>query len=59
MSKARPHELTHVTINCIDCGKTREIRNQDKHQVIRCTECQKIYRMKQRNDIRNRSRYNG
>lgn len=54
MSKARPHDQTHTTIKCIDCGSLREIRNQDLHQVVRCIKCQKIHRIKARNEIRNR-----
>ena len=42
----RPKEKKHVVveINCVDCGKIREVKPQDKFQVTRCIECQGIWR---------------
>ena len=54
MSKTKPYEETHVTIYCIDCGEAREIRIQDRHQVVRCKECQRINRLEQRRLLRSR-----
>ena len=54
MSKVKPHDQTHVTIYCIDCGEPREIRVQDKHQVVRCKECQRINRLEQRRLLKNK-----
>lgn len=48
LSKIKPHDQTHTTIYCIDCGEPREIRVQDAHQVVRCKACQKIHRLEQR-----------
>ena len=31
---------THTEIKCQDCGKMREVKVQDAHQVKRCVECQ-------------------
>jgi len=33
-----------VTITCIDCGSTREVKPQDVHQVKRCVACQQLFR---------------
>jgi hypothetical protein len=52
MSKPRPHDETHTTIKCVDCGAPREVRNQDKHQVNRCITCQKNHRLSRRNELR-------
>ena len=56
MSKSKPYDQTHVTIYCVDCGEPREIRVQDRHQVIRCKECQRINRLEQRRLLRDRSK---
>jgi RNase P subunit RPR2 len=48
LSKAKPHDQTHLTIYCEVCGDPREIRVQDAHQVTRCKECQRIHRIEQR-----------
>ena len=31
----------------VDCGGTRVVAKQDKHQVTRCKDCQKAYRRSQ------------
>lgn len=58
MSKAKPHNQTHTTIYCVDCGEPREIRIQDAHQVVRCKECQRINRLEQRKLLRDKQKLN-
>lgn len=41
-----------VQIKCADCGKGRRIQVQDKHQVTRCTDCQRQHRNKRRRERR-------
>lgn len=35
-----------VYIKCMECGNTRSIKPQDKFQVKRCVQCQKMHRTK-------------
>ena len=56
MSKPKPHDQTHVTIYCMDCGEPREVRVQDAHQVVRCKECQKIHRLEQRRLLKDKAK---
>lgn len=46
------YEESHITINCSVCGKERIIRNQDKHQVDKCKECQYDHRLRRRKELR-------
>lgn len=41
-----------VVIQCVDCGKDRTIKIQDKFQVTRCMDCQKKHRNKARYEKR-------
>lgn len=58
LSKARPHDQTHLVIHCIDCGEPREIRVQDAHQVVRCKECQKVHRLEHRRLLKDKQKMN-
>lgn len=39
-----------IVIKCVDCGKERTIKPQDKFQVKRCVEHQKAHRLKLRSE---------
>jgi hypothetical protein len=41
-----------VEIKCVDCGKTRTVQVQDRHQVKRCLEHQREHRNKRRRERR-------
>lgn len=50
--KVKEPKVTHVDINCSDCGAVRNIKIQDRFQVKRCVECQDIFRKEQRKEYR-------
>lgn len=41
-----------VEIKCVDCGETRKVQVQDKHQVKRCITHQRQHRNKRRRERR-------